>query len=63
MPTGWRGWFGLNAWYAEWFEGYFASDYKGIVQEFMATVDERRGKTNGLVNGHANGKLVNGLKD
>jgi dimethylaniline monooxygenase (N-oxide forming) len=66
MPTGWRGWFGLKAWYAEWFGGYYAADYKGIVQEFMATVEQRKkrldGQVNGLANGHANGTSVSGIK-
>jgi hypothetical protein len=67
-PGGWRGWFGLKAWYREWFEGYFASDYKGIVQEFMAGVEERRGQMNGFANSpiptYPDGKhAVNGLKE
>ena len=41
---GWRGWFGLKAWYREWFERYLASDYKDIVQEFMADVKRRQRK-------------------
>ena len=58
-PAGWRGLFGLKAWYREWFEPYFASDYKGFIQEFLAGVEERKGKmnrkVNGFANGHANG--------
>lgn len=42
MPGGWRGWFGVKAWVAEWFEGYVASDYKGMVQEFLEGVEKRR---------------------
>ena len=61
-PGSWRGWFGLKAWYREWFEGYFASDYEGIVQEFMAGVEERCRKFNGNANGHANGAANSGLK-
>ncbi|KAG0652215.1 FAD-dependent monooxygenase DEP4 [Hyphodiscus hymeniophilus] len=41
-PGGWKGWFGLKAWYREWFEGYFGSDYNGIVQEFLLGVEQRR---------------------
>ena len=41
MSGGWKGGFGLKARYAEWFEGYFASDFKGPVQEFMEV--EKRG--------------------
>ena len=54
-PSGWRGWFGLKTWYREWFEGYFASDYTGIVQEFMAEVGERKGKANGGCSSGSNG--------
>lgn len=61
LPTGWRGWFGLKAWFKEWFEPYFAADYKGIVQEFMAGVDERKEQMSGFANGHANRKM-SGLK-
>ena len=44
MPGGLKGWFGLKAWMAEWFESYLASDYKGIVQEFLESVERRKGK-------------------
>ena len=60
-PGGWRGVFGLRAWYREWFEHYLASDYKGIVQEFLADVKQRQGKNNGQSNGYSNGKIVKGI--
>jgi len=31
----WGGLWKLKAWWREWFEGYFAEDYKGIVDEFL----------------------------
>jgi hypothetical protein len=42
MPTGWRGWWGLKAWYREWFEPYLAADYQGIVREFMTGLEARQ---------------------
>ncbi|KAF4624302.1 hypothetical protein G7Y89_g13871 [Cudoniella acicularis] len=44
IPSGWRGCFGLRAWVAEWFEGYFAEDYEGIVDEFLKSVGRIPGK-------------------
>lgn len=57
MPGGWRDLFGLKSWCAEWFEGYFASDYAGIVEEFLESVDKKKA-VNGskpLVNGNKTG--------
>lgn len=41
IPSGWRDLFGLRSACAELFEGYFARDYEGIVDEFLATLDNR----------------------
>ncbi|RDW77187.1 FAD protein [Coleophoma cylindrospora] len=35
VPKGWRGAWGLRGWCLEWFGSYFASDYRGIVDEFL----------------------------
>ncbi|KAK0115500.1 hypothetical protein ONS96_013954 [Cadophora gregata f. sp. sojae] len=42
IPSGWRGWFGWKAWCEEWFGGYLASDYEGIVEEFLESVKRRK---------------------
>lgn len=57
MQGGWRDWFGLKSWWAEWFEGYFAIDYAGFVEEFLEGVEVRkeRGTVServSLINGH-----------
>jgi dimethylaniline monooxygenase (N-oxide forming) len=41
MASGWRGWFGLKAWMAEWFGNYLASDYEGLVEEFLDSLHKR----------------------
>lgn len=41
IPGGWRGWFGLRAWRAEWFVSYFVSDNKGIIKELLDGVQKR----------------------
>jgi hypothetical protein len=43
MAAGWRGWFGWKAWTAEWFGNYLASDYEGLVGEFLESLHEREG--------------------
>ncbi|KAH7319446.1 hypothetical protein BKA65DRAFT_541539 [Rhexocercosporidium sp. MPI-PUGE-AT-0058] len=40
-PSGWRGWFGWKAWGREWFGSYLPSDYEGIVEEFLKSVEKR----------------------
>jgi dimethylaniline monooxygenase (N-oxide forming) len=45
MPNGWKGWFGLKAWWAEWFEPYFPEEYAGIVEEFLEQIRMRNGHT------------------
>ncbi|KUJ24500.1 FAD/NAD(P)-binding domain-containing protein [Mollisia scopiformis] len=42
MRGGWRDCWVLKAWCREWFEGYFASDYAGIVEEFLEGVERRK---------------------
>jgi hypothetical protein len=39
MPGGWRDLFGLKSYFAELFESYFACDYEGIIDEFLAARD------------------------
>ena len=54
IPSGWRGWFGWKAWCEEWFGSYLASDYEGIVEEFLESVEKRKGSGGqvSLLNGH-----------
>ncbi|CZR55386.1 related to dimethylaniline monooxygenase [Phialocephala subalpina] len=58
MPGGWRDWFGLKSWWAEWFESYFASDYAGTVEEFLAGIEGR--KENGSMSERT--QLMNGRR-
>ena len=55
IPSGWRGWFGWKAWCEEWFGSYLASDYEGIVEEFLESVQKRKssGDQAPLLNGSA----------
>ncbi|KAL2063638.1 hypothetical protein VTL71DRAFT_5443 [Oculimacula yallundae] len=39
---GWRGVWGWKAWWQEWFGSYLAEDYRGIVGEFLESVEKRR---------------------
>jgi dimethylaniline monooxygenase (N-oxide forming) len=59
IPTGWRGWFGFKGWFAEWFDSYFADDFKGIIEEFLENVEKRGGRSK-IIDERT--PLVNGMK-
>lgn len=40
MPAGW---FGYQAWKAEWFTPYTPQDYRGVVREFLGNATEKTG--------------------
>ncbi|KAH6662540.1 hypothetical protein B0J14DRAFT_570903 [Halenospora varia] len=61
IPTGRRGWFGLKAWAAEWFEGYFAEDFTGIMEEFLDGVEQRSPRRVKSL-GQADRPTINGKK-
>jgi dimethylaniline monooxygenase (N-oxide forming) len=60
IPSGWRGWFGLKGWFAEWFECYYASDFEGIIDEFLEAL-EKRGGGSKFVSERT--PLMNGIKE
>jgi hypothetical protein len=42
MRTKGFGWWGWKAWWREYFTGYVAGDYRGIVEEFLEAVEKER---------------------